>query len=105
MCPITYLLLTSCTASVFHKSTRSQLDRQKSYTEQRICTDEKFIFFPYQKTGIFDCQKCLKWIISTFDFVLSAETEISKIYKQKFLSSFRVRSKKQLALYLKHTTA
>lgn len=41
------------------------------------------------------CQKCLKWIISTFDFVVSAKTKISEIYKQKFLSYFRVQGKKK----------
>ena len=119
MSQITHLPFTSCKASVFHKSTRSQLDWQKSYTEQRIYIDEKFIFVPYKNNRYtwYICQKCLKWkkkkkkrlkwIISTFDFVLTAKTKLFKIYKQKFLSSFRVwgKKKKQLSLHLKHITA
>ena len=107
MSQITHLPFTSCKASVFHKSTRSQLDWQKSYTEQRIYIDEKFIFVPYKNNRYtwYICQKCLKWkkkkkkrlkwIISTFDFVLTAKTKLFKIYKQKFLTSFRLWGKKK----------
>lgn len=110
MSQITHLPFTSCKASVFHKSTRSQLDWQKSYTEQRICIDEKFIFVPYKKkTGILDilpemlkvdyiyiwlCVNCkdktLKYINKSFS--LPSECEAKK-------------KKKQLSLHLKHITA
>lgn len=99
MAQITYLALTSCTGSVFHKPTRSQLDRQKSYTTTQskgLVLTKSWDFFPLIKKQAYlkFCQKRLEWIISTFDFVVSAKTKISEIYKQKFLSSFRVQGKK-----------
>lgn len=102
MAQITYLPLTSCIGSVFHKSTRSQLDRQKSYTATQSkgpVLTKSWDFFPLIKKQAYlkFCQKRLKWIISAFDFVVSAKTKISEIYKQKFLSSFRVQGKKKPA--------
>lgn len=105
MSQITHLPFTSCKASVFHKSTRSQLDWQKSYTEQRICIDEKFIFVPYKKkTGILDilpemlkvdyiyiwlCVNCkdktLKYINKSFS--LPSECEAKKKKKATFTAS------------------
>lgn len=82
----------------------------RSHTQSRGLVLMKSLFLSLIKTQVYliFCQKCLKWIISTFDFVLTAKTKLFKMYKQKFLSSFksvRLKKKRQLSLHLKHITA
>lgn len=70
----------------------------RSHTQSRGFVLMKSLFSSLIKTQVYliFCQKCLKWIISTFDFVLTAKTKLFKMYKQKFLSSFKsVRLKKK----------